>query len=199
MFIVGLTGGIGSGKSAAAGYFQEHSITVVDADQMARVVVEPGRPALTKIADYFGPEAIAESGELDRAWLREQVFTDPSKREWLEALLHPLIREETIARLQSATSAYAILETPLLFETEQHELTNRNCVVDVPEDVQLARATARDKNNEQQIRAIMAAQMPREKRLERADDVIDNSGTLQSLQAQVGKLHLEYLALAARQ
>ncbi|SDJ64127.1 dephospho-CoA kinase [Microbulbifer yueqingensis] len=196
MLTIGLTGGIGSGKSAAADCFRELGIRVVDADWAARVVVQPGKPALEEIAAHFGAGILLESGELDRARLRALVFDHEVERKWLEALLHPLIREEIIKALQGSPGPYAILESPLLIESGQSELVQRVCVVDVPEALQLERAGARDGNTPEQIRRIMAAQLPREKRLARADDVLDNSGDRASLRRQVEQLHQEYLRLA---
>ncbi|WP_231759818.1 dephospho-CoA kinase [Microbulbifer elongatus] len=200
MFTVGLTGGIGSGKSAAAARFRHHGVKVVDADQAARIVVEPGQPALAAITEHFGKSVILPQGGLDRAALRKLVFDNPAERRWLEQLTHPLIREEIIASLTASAEThpapYAILESPLLLETSQSELVQRICVVDIPEDVQLTRASARDANSVDQIRKIMAAQMPRAERCARADDILDNSGLLESLYAQVDALHQQYLQLA---
>ncbi|MFI2812586.1 MULTISPECIES: dephospho-CoA kinase [Microbulbifer] len=196
MLTIGLTGGIGSGKSAAASCFREHGINVVDADWAARVVVQPGMPALEKIASHFGAGILLDSGELDRAGLRQRVFASEVERKWLEALLHPLIREEIIRALRTSDSPYAILESPLLIESGQYELVQRVCVVDVPEEVQLARAGSRDGNSPEQIRRIMATQLSREERLARADDILDNAGDLASLGAQVAELHRKYLQLA---
>ncbi|WP_406829070.1 dephospho-CoA kinase [Microbulbifer sp. ARAS458-1] len=200
MFTVGLTGGIGSGKSAAAARFRHHGVNVVDADQAARVVVEPGRPALNAIAQHFGAGVILPEGRLNRAALRKLIFDNPDERRWLEQLTHPLIREEIIASLMASaethSAPYAILESPLLLETSQSELVQRICVVDIPEEVQLARASARDANSVDQIRKIMDAQMPRAERCARADDILDNSGSLESLYAQVDALHQQYLQLA---
>ncbi|MBB5212120.1 dephospho-CoA kinase [Microbulbifer hydrolyticus] len=202
MFTVGLTGGIGSGKSAAAARFRHHGVNVVDADWAARVVVEPGRPALVEIARHFGEAVILADGSLDRAALRQRVFDDPAERRWLEQLTHPLIREEIISSLavsQTTHSApYAILESPLLIETSQSELVQRVCVVDIPEALQLQRASARDANSVEQIRKIMAAQLPRDERCAKADDILDNSGSLESLNAQVDALHRKYIQLAAQ-
>jgi dephospho-CoA kinase len=198
MYIVGLTGGIGSGKSAVAERFRALGILVVDADQAARAVVEPGTPALAAIAEHFGPGVLQADGSLDRAALRKLVFDDPEQRRWLEALLHPLIGEWLRTRLAEAPGPYAILESPLLFEGSQHRMVHRTLVVDVPEEMQVARATTRDGNSPEQIRAIMAAQMRREQRRARADDCIDNSGPPEALDDQVEALHRRYLELAAR-
>ncbi|WP_323845045.1 dephospho-CoA kinase [Microbulbifer magnicolonia] len=195
MLIIGLTGGIGSGKSAAADCFRALGIDVVDADWAARVVVQPGQPALAQIAQHFGAEVLLENGALDRARLRSLVFDNEAERKWLEGLLHPLIREEILRALEASKSAYAILESPLLIESGQYKLVDRICVVDLPEELQIERAGARDGSDAEQIRKIMAAQLPREKRLEKADDVLDNSGDLASLRTQVEVLHRQYLQL----
>ncbi len=196
MYIVGLTGGIGSGKSAVAARFRALGIRVVDADQAARAVVEPGTPALADIAAHFGAGVIQADGTLDRAALRRLVFDDADERRWLEQLLHPRIGEWLRARLAEAPGPYAILESPLLFEGTQHRMVQRSLLVDVPEEVQVARAAARDGNSPEQIRAIMAAQLSRAERRARADDCIDNSGPPEALDAQVAELHRRYLALA---
>lgn len=196
MYIVGLTGGIGSGKSAVAARFRALGIRVVDADQAARAVVEPGTPALAAIAEHFGAGVIQADGTLDRAALRRLVFDDAAERRWLEQLLHPRIGEWLQARLAEAPGPYAILESPLLFEGTQHRMVQRTLLVDVPEEIQVARAAARDGNSPEQIRAIMAAQLSREARRARADDCIDNSGPPEALDAQVAALHRRYVALA---
>jgi len=198
VFIVGLTGGIGSGKSAAAGIFRALGINVVDADWAARVVVEPGQPALAEIAEHFGADVLLEHGALDRARLRGLVFDDPAERAWLEQLLHPLIRAEILRALEASESPYAILESPLLLEAGQDQLVARVCVVDVPEELQVQRASARDGSDAAQIRKIIAAQLPREERLARADDILDNAGGFESLKGQVRELHRHYLRLARR-
>lgn len=195
--IIGLTGGIGSGKSAAAARFEQaHGIHVVDADIKSRVVVEPGRPALQKIVDRFGDAVLQEDGSLNRAALRERVFQVPDERRWLEQLLHPLIREEIVTDLASARSPYALLVSPLLVESGQYQMTRRVLVVDVPEALQIARTTARDNVPEEQVRAILKAQAQREERLRHAHDVIANDRDLAALHAQVDALHQQYLALA---
>ncbi|HNL31681.1 MAG TPA: dephospho-CoA kinase, partial [Pseudomonadales bacterium] len=158
MFVIGLTGGIGSGKSAVSDRFAQHGITIVDADVASRVVVEPGRPALTRIAEHFGAELITSSGTLDRALLRSKVFSSEQERKWLEALLHPLIAEEIQSGLANSRSPYTVLVSPLLLETTQHSYVDRILVVDVPVELQLRRTMARDNNSESQVRAIIAAQ-----------------------------------------
>ncbi|KZZ12923.1 dephospho-CoA kinase [Oleibacter sp. HI0075] len=195
MFILGLTGGIGSGKSAASAYFRDQGIVVVDADIVAREVVEPGQPALLAIKQRYGSEALHDDGTLNRAWLRAKVFAEPDERKWLESQTHPRIRDSIIAQLKAATSPYAILESPLLFESGQSELVARTLVIDVPEEVQVERASSRDGNEEEQIRRIIAAQIPRSERLQRADDAVDNSGNLAALYSQLAPLHQSYLQL----
>ena len=198
MFVVGLTGGIGSGKSAVADCFRHLGITVVNADEASRRVVEPGTPALAAIARHFGPGILRGDGNLDRAALRTRIFADSAAKAWLEALLHPLIAEWIAERLAAAVGPYAILESPRLLETSQHQRVDRVLVVDVPEAVQIARAAARDANSEAQIKAIIASQLPRDERLARADDVLDNAGDLASLAAKVDSLHHRYVAMARR-
>lgn len=195
-YIVGLTGGIGSGKSAAAERFRALGITVVDADVCARIVVEPNKPALKTIAEHFGSEILQADGTLDRAALRQKIFADEAERKWLEALLHPLIFEEMWSQLQSAPSPYAILESPLLIEAGQHAICQRTLVVDAPEALQLARAMSRDNNSAEQVKAIMATQATREQRLAKADDVILNDKDIHSLTQAVDQLHQSYLDLA---
>lgn len=196
MFILGLTGGIGSGKSAASKYFRDQGITVVDADVVAREVVEPGQPALIAIEERYGTDALLDDGTLNRAWLRAKVFAEPDERKWLESQTHPRIRDSIIVQLNAATSPYAILESPLLFESGQSELVSRTLVIDVPEEIQVERACSRDSNGEEQIRRIIAAQLPRAERLQRADDAVDNSGNLEALYEQLAALHQSYLQLA---
>lgn len=195
--VVGLTGGIGSGKSAVSAMFEELGITVVDADVAARTVVEPGTPALASIAEHFGPAVIAADGTLDRAALRRIVFADPEQRRWLESVTHPAIGAEIRRGLEQATSPYAILVSPLLLEAKQHLLANRVLVVDVSEETQLARTMQRDANTEAQVKAIIATQIDRASRLARADDVISNEGAPEALREQVLALHARYLELAA--
>ncbi len=192
--IIGVTGGIGSGKSAVMRAFQAQGIEAVDADEMARVVVEPGQPALDAIAKHFGPTILTPEGALDRPALRDIIFSDSTAKTWLEARLHPLINRELRARLAAAQSPYALLVSPLLFETGQEELVDRILVVDVPETVQLARASARDGADPEQIKRIMGSQMSRKERLARADDVLDNSGDMADLERQVVELNQKYLS-----
>ena len=197
--IVGITGGIGSGKSAVTALLEKKGITVVDADLVARVIVEPGKPALQAITGHFGEDVLLADGTLDRAALRACVFSDKSERLWLEQLTHPLIGEEILHQLQLSGSPYTVLSSPLLLETQQKALTDLIVVVDVPEQVQLQRTTRRDDNDEAQVRRIMAAQMNREDRLAKADVVIDNSESLAKLELAVNKLHEELLLRSAPQ
>ncbi len=198
-WILGLTGGIGSGKSAAAQCFVDLGVHLVDADHAARWVVELGRPALAQIAEHFGPSVLQADGTLNRSALRELIFKDPQQRVWLESLLHPLIREEIRQYLARAESAYAILVSPLLLETSQHQMVQRVLVIDVPESVQIERTVLRDKTNEEQVRAILKAQASREERLSRADDVIVNDRDPAWLKSEVERLHHFYLTLRGGQ
>lgn len=198
-WILGLTGGIGSGKSAAAQCFVDLGVHLVDADNAARWVVEPGRPALTQIAEHFGASVLQADGTLNRSALRELIFKDPQQRVWLESLLHPLIREEIRQYLARAESAYAILVSPLLLETSQHQMVQRVLVIDMPESVQIERTVLRDKTNEEQVRAILKAQASRDERLGRADDVIVNDRDPAWLKSEVERLHHFYLTLRGGQ
>ncbi len=193
--IIGLTGGIGSGKSTVAEAFRQLGIETVDADQASRAVVEPGMPALAAISAQFGSQIIQADGSLDRAALRQIIFTDPAQKLWLESLLHPLIRDWIIEQLKAATSPYVILESPLLFETDQHQLVHKTVLVDLPEALQIERACARDGNQADQIQRIIDAQMPREEKLSRADIVLDNSAPLDTLAARVTAVHQTLLSL----
>ncbi len=195
--VIGLTGGIGSGKSAVSRCFEKLGIAVVDADVAARVVVEPGTPGLARIAEHFGPGVIDPNGALDRAALRRIVFADEAERRWLESVLHPLIGEEIRRGLREATSPYAVLVSPLLLEAGQDALAHRVLVVDVGEETQVTRTMQRDNNSGEQVRAIIAAQIGRAERLARADDVIENDGSLEELEPKVLALHRRYLELAA--
>lgn len=198
-WILGLTGGIGSGKSAVAQHFIDLGVHLVDADHAARWVVEPGKPALAKIAEHFGPEVLQADGQLDRAALRKRIFADADERRWLEALLHPLIGQEISQYLARAESPYAILVSPLLVESGQRKLTQRILVVDAPEQLQVQRTMARDQSSSEQVQAILKAQASREERLRHADDVLLNDQDLPWLQAEVERLHAFYLTLRGGQ
>ncbi|THG82139.1 dephospho-CoA kinase [Pseudomonas sp. A-1] len=199
-WILGLTGGIGSGKSAAADHFASLGVHLVDADQAARWVVEPGRPALAHIVDRFGAQILREDGALDRAALRARIFDAPEERQWLEQLLHPLIRAEMRDALEEARSPYAILVSPLLVESAaQRQMSQRVLVVDVPEQVQIERTVQRDRVPEAQVRAILQAQASREERLRHAHDVLVNDRDLAWLHGEVERLHDFYLTLRGGQ
>lgn len=197
MKIVGLTGGIGSGKSTVVRIFGDLGVHWVDADDVAREVVEPGTAGLAAIAEHFGRDILQADGALDRAALRQRVFENPEERNWLERLLHPVIREELVRQLQSPEAPYSqpyvLLVSPLLLETDQHELVDRVVVVDVPEHIQIERTMARDDNSRVQVERIMAAQMARDERRSRADAVIDNNRPLQDVERQVCELHNRFL------
>ncbi|MCL5425865.1 MAG: dephospho-CoA kinase [Gammaproteobacteria bacterium] len=189
--IIGLTGGIGSGKSTVARAFETLGIPWVDADDVAREIVTPGEPALLAIQARFGDLVINSDGTLNRAALRTIVFNDPAQRQWLESITHPKIRERILQQLEelSARGApYVLLVSPLLFESDQHALVNQTIVVDIPQELQLARTLQRDGVSESQVHAILAAQLPREQRLSKADHVIDNSGDHASMMQQVSRL-----------
>lgn len=195
--IVGLTGGIGSGKSEVSRRFEQLGIRVVDADLIARLVVMPNNLALNSIVEHFGNQLLQADKTLDRAKLRAIIFEHPHEKIWLENLLHPIIRRETISQLDKCDGPYVILSSPLLLETDQHTLVDRILVVDSPEELQLLRASSRDNNNRTQIGKIMAAQLSRQERCTRADDIINNSSDLAELDRQVQLLHHKYLTLAA--
>jgi dephospho-CoA kinase len=194
--IIGLTGGIGSGKSQASSRFMQHGISIVNADVVAREVVMPNSPALREIAQHFGSDILDEDGALNRRKLREIIFQSPAEKQWLEALLHPLINAEIRRQLASSSSPYTILESPLLLETKQDELVDRIAVVDVSELIQVERAAMRDNSDGEQIKAIIQAQLNRQERCARAHDIIQNHGNIEELEQQVDKLHRLYLELA---
>ena len=195
-YVVGLTGGIGSGKSAVSARFERLGACVVDGDLASRAVLAAGEPALDAVADQFGPELIRDDGILDRAELRRRVFADPEARQWLERLTHPLIAAWLRDKLEAGSSPYSLLVNPILVESGQAKRCNRVLVVDVPEALQISRTMARDANTEEQVRAIMAAQADRQQRLAVADDVIVNDRDLAHLDAEVTRLHEKYLELS---
>ncbi|WP_158971028.1 dephospho-CoA kinase [Paraglaciecola sp. L3A3] len=197
-FIVGVSGGIGSGKTTVTDLFAAKGIQVIDADLVARQVVEPGSKALQQIVDKFGVTILDAENTLDRAKLRNIIFAAPELKTWLNNLLHPIIRQTMKAQTEQATSIYCLLSAPLLVENNLHTQVDRVLIVDVDEALQLSRAVLRDKSNEQQIKAIMAAQVSRKKRLSVADDVIDNNLGLDALSPQVERLHQQYLLLAEK-
>lgn len=192
--LVGLTGGIGSGKSAAADRFAELGVDVVDADLASRAVVEPGMPALQKITGHFGEQLLLANGTLDRAELRRIVFAKVEERKWLQALLHPLISQYLQDQITKSTSPYCLLVNPLLLESGQASWCDEIVVVDVSEEVQISRTMARDDNSRSQVEAIVAAQLKREDRLAQASRTLTNDGDLPYLYRQVDALHEAFLA-----
>jgi len=197
MLRVGITGGIGSGKTALTDWLSTQGIVIVDADLAARVVVEPGQPALAEIAAQLGQEYLLPDGQLDRAALRKLVFADDTKRRTLESITHPRIRDELTQQMAAAQSAYVVLSSPLLLESGQSEMVDLSVVVDVPEAVQIERTMARDQNERALVEQIMAAQLDRATRISRADIVIDNSGSLEALHIRGARLHRTLLARAS--
>lgn len=198
MLRIGLTGGIGSGKSTVAALFAEHAVPVIDADVIAHRLTQPDGVATPKIIQVFGPEIAAATTGIDRKRLAARVFKNPAERARLEAILHPLIRAEMQSATRQLQAPYCLLVVPLLMETGQQDLVDRVLVVDVDENTQLARTQARDGRSIEEIRAILAAQIDRSQRLKQADDCITNNGDLAALKAQVEALHHKYLALAAQ-
>ena len=197
-YVVGLTGGIGSGKSTVARLFEAHGATVIDADAIAHALTAAGGGAMPAIVAAFGPEVAEADGALDRAAMRRRVFEDPAQRERLEAILHPLIRAESERQVAAAPSPYVIQMVPLLIESGHYrERCQRILVVDCPEAVQVARVVARSGLGGAAVARIMAAQASRDARLAAADDVVDNSGDPAALAPQVAALHQRYLALSA--
>jgi dephospho-CoA kinase len=195
-FRIGLTGGIASGKSTVANLFAAFGVTIVDTDLLSREVVAPGSPLLRQITDHFSMQVQSGDGSLNRQELRKRIFEDPEQRKWLEALLHPAIRELTDVRCEAATGPYVIVAIPLLVETAGRSRFDRVLVVDCDPDLQLARLMARDGTSREEALRMLAAQAPRAARLAVADDVIHNDGDLASLRDQVAKLHAEYVAAA---
>jgi len=197
-FVLGLTGGIGSGKSAASQWFEAQGIAVVDADIVAREIVDIGQPALQQIQQAFGDWVLLEDGSLNRRALRKYIFQSPEARKTLENITHPAIRTSIIQQLHAAQSPYAILVSPLLFETNQHELTQHTLLIDAAIELQIQRASQRDGQNVEQIQKIIAAQMPREQKRAMADDIVLNDGELEHLYAHLTPLHEKYLQMTAQ-
>jgi dephospho-CoA kinase len=194
--VVGLTGGIASGKTAVSRYFEQLGVPVIDADVIARKVVEPGEAALDAIVEKFGRKVLDETGRLDRKVLRELVFANPSLRRELEQLLHPEILRRIKQKIAGVHQVYVVLVIPLLLEIKGTDLIDRVLVVDTSESSQIARAMERDGSTEKEIMDIMSAQLPRDQRLLRADDIIENRGSLQDLRDRVGKLDQFYRTIA---
>lgn len=200
MYVVAITGGIGSGKTTVANQFAALGIEVVDADLIAREVVAPGTPALAAITSHFGPEILTEQGLLDRRVLRERIFSDPAAKSWLNALLHPIIRSEMLRQCAAVSSPYCLLVVPLLVENRLTELADRVLVIDVDEATQIERTCRRDGVSREQAQAILASQANRSERLAMADDVLDNqSGTTETIRERILALHETYLAFASQQ
>lgn len=196
MLVIGLTGGIGSGKSTVAEMFESLGVPIIDMDRIARQIVEPGQPALTQIKQAFGEKIVAASGQLNRQQLSKIIFDSAERRHQLEAILHPLIRQETARQLAELKSPYCIVVIPLLLESEQRSLVDRVLVVDVPESLQITRTMQRDGISAAQVRKILAAQVGRDSRLNAADDVIDNSAAMEDIRHRVDELDQQYRALS---
>ena len=192
--IIGLTGGIGSGKTAVSDTFESLGIDIVDADVSSRRVVEKGQQALDDIQAHFGDGILDSQNNLDRAKLREIIFNNSEERVWVEKLLHPKIAEHIKDQLESSNSPYCILVSPLLLETEQKSYCSFVLVVDVPEESQIARTAKRDGVSEEQVKNIISAQIDRKKRLEQADEIIINDGSMEDLKEKVMVLHTKYLS-----
>ncbi|EMF0805888.1 TPA: dephospho-CoA kinase [Klebsiella aerogenes] len=197
-YTVALTGGIGSGKSTVADEFAHLGVTVIDADIIARQVVEPGTPALLAIAEKFGPQMINDDGSLNRRRLRERIFAHSEDKAWLNALLHPLIQQETRRQMQASTSPYLLWVVPLLVENRLTDKADRVLVVDVPKETQIERTIRRDGVSREHAEHILAAQATREQRLAAADDVIENIGSADAVASHVARLHDKYLMLASQ-
>ena len=187
--IIGLTGGIGSGKTAVSDTFEKLGITVVDADLASRVVVEKGKPCLEEIAKHFGNDILNENDELNRAKLREIIFNSDSEKLWLESLLHPAIAEQIKDELNASKSPYTILVSPLLLETNQRDFCDKVLVVDVPIEIQMERTTKRDGVSKDQVKSIIKSQINRDERLQLADEIILNEGSIEDLEMIVRELH----------
>ncbi|KZN47298.1 dephospho-CoA kinase [Pseudoalteromonas luteoviolacea] len=197
-WILGLTGGIGSGKTAATNFFQTLGIEVVDADIVAREVVQPNTPGLNAITAHFDSDILTSDGQLNRAKLREIIFNDEKQKSWLNKLLHPLIREKILSQLNAAKSSYCILCAPLLFENGLQSYCQKTLLIDVPESVQIARTKARDNVSQAQVQNIIAAQMGREEKCRLADYIVNNDKELADLQSELLSLHQIFLQAAKK-
>jgi dephospho-CoA kinase len=193
--VVGLTGGIGSGKSTVANLFAELGVPVIDADRLARELVTPGQPAFNEIITRFGDDCLQADGTLDRAWLRQRIFSDPPGKQQLEAILHPKIRQRMQELIAEIRAPYCIVVIPLLLETQQADLVDRIVVVDLPENEQIKRVAARDSLPHHVILDIMATQADRETRLAAADDIIDNDTDPMTLDKRIQELHMQFMEI----
>jgi len=196
--IVGLTGGIGSGKSAAANFFQNEGITVIDADDLSREVIEKDTPGFERIVDCFGPTIVDSDGSINRAFLRQEVFDDEKKKKLLESIIHPLVRDLMIEKIAASQSPYSIIMVPLIFETNSMNNYNRILVIDCDPIVQLERAMLRDKNSKIQIQKIIDSQCSREERISIANDIIPNNDSLENLKIRSIAMHKFYLGLSKK-
>jgi len=194
--IVGLTGGIGSGKSAAANFFQNEGITVIDADGLSREVIEEGTPGFASIVEYFGSKIIDSDGSINREHLRKEVFDDDKKKKLLESIIHPLVRELMVKKIAASKSPYSIVMVPLIFETNSMSNYNRILVIDCDPKLQLERAMLRDNNSKSQIQKIMDSQCSREERISIANDIIPNNDSLENLKIRSIAMHKFYLGLS---
>lgn len=195
-YLVGLTGGIGSGKSTISRLLTQHGVEVIDADEVSRDLVTPGSPALTALVARFGKHILNADGTLIRERLRGVIFTDPEAKHWVEQLLHPLIRAAIIERINRSSSPWLLLVAPLLLETDAYEFVDRVLVVDIPEAVQLSRTMLRDNATKDEVTRIMQSQLARGKRLAAADDIVDNTGDTLQLQEKLLRLKQRYEELA---
>ncbi|PMG32639.1 dephospho-CoA kinase [Vibrio splendidus] len=194
--IIGLSGGIASGKTTVANLFNEHfNVDIVDADIVAREVVAVGSDGLKQITDHFGETILLEDGSLNRSKLRELIFSDPTEKQWLNDLLHPMIRNKIDSDLSKVTSPYGLLVAPLLVENQMQSMADRVLIVDVPKEVQIERTMSRDNVSKEQVTSILKSQASREQRLAVADDVIKNHTKNQELLPQITDLHQKYLAI----
>ncbi|MCQ8868839.1 dephospho-CoA kinase [Vibrio splendidus] len=195
--IIGLSGGIASGKTTVANLFNEHfNIDIVDADIVAREVVAVGSDGLKQITDHFGEAILLEDGALNRSKLRELIFSDPTEKQWLNDLLHPMIRNKIDSDLSKVTSPYGLLVAPLLVENQMQSMADRVLIVDVPTEIQIERTMSRDNVSREQVASILKSQASREQRLAVADDVIKNHTKNQELLPQITDLHQKYLAIS---
>ena len=196
--IIGLTGGIGSGKSAVANFFQDEGITVIDADELAREVIDKNSPGYKSIVDYFGSKIIDSNGLIDRAFLRKEAFDDDKKKKVLESIIHPLVKDLMTKRIATSNSVYSIIMVPLIFETNSMSNYTRILVIDCDPKIQLERATLRDNNSNEQIQKIIDSQCSREERLSIANDVIPNNDSLENLKVRSLAMHKFYLGLSKK-